>query len=104
MLRGWGNYFKSGNSDDMFNQIDSYVWKRVSHWQWRRGGQRTRYRIERWPSQRLWDIGLYRLRGTVAYPVNATPRSSPVSRMREIRTHGLKGGAGNGPPQAAPRQ
>jgi group II intron reverse transcriptase/maturase len=104
VLRGWGNYFKSGNSDDKFNRLDSYVYRRVHQWQWRRGGQRTRYRADRWPPERLRDLGLYRLQGTVAYPANATPRTSPVSRVREIRTHGLKGGAGNGPLSAAPRQ
>jgi group II intron reverse transcriptase/maturase len=104
VLRGWGNYFKTGNSDAKFNQIDSYVWRRVTRWQHRRGGQRTRFRYDRWPSQRLWDMGLHRLQGTVSYPAHATPRTSPVSRVREIRTHGLKGDTGNGPLNAAPRQ
>lgn len=104
VLRGWGNYFRTGNAAGKFNQLDSYVYKRVLRWQWRRGGQRTRFRFDRWPRERLWDLGLYRLRGTVAYPTNATPRTSPVSRVRETRTHGLKGGAGNGPLHAAPHQ
>jgi group II intron reverse transcriptase/maturase len=104
VLRGWGNYFKTGNSDAKFNQIDSYVWRRVTRWQHRRGGQRTRFRYDRWPSQRLWDMGLHRLQGTVSYPAHATPRTSPVSRVREIRTHGLKGDTGNGPQYAEPRQ
>jgi group II intron reverse transcriptase/maturase len=104
VLRGWGNYFRTGNSDAKFNQLDSYVWKRVLHWQYRRGGQRTRFRYDRWPAARLWDLGLHRLQGTVAYPSNATPTIPPVSRVRAIRTHGLKGGAGNGPLNAAPRQ
>jgi len=25
VLRGWGNYFRSGNADDKFNQVDHYV-------------------------------------------------------------------------------
>ena len=104
VLRGWGNYFKTGNSDAKFNQLDSYVWRRVTRWQFRRGGQRTRFRYDRWPSQRLWDMGLHRLQGTVSYPAHAAPRTSPVSRVREIRTHGLKGDTGNGPQYAEPRQ
>ena len=104
VLRGWGNYFRTGNSDAKFNQIDGYVWKRVLRWQWRRGGQRTQFRWDRWPAQRLWDRGLHRLQGTVKYPAHATSRTSPVSRVRETRTHGLKGGAGNGPLYAVPRQ
>ena len=104
VLRGWGNYFKTGNSDAKFNRIDSYVWQRVTRWQFRRGGQRTRFRYDRWPAQRLWDMGLHRLQGTVSYPAHAAPRTSSVSRVREIRTHGLKGDTGNGPLNAAPRQ
>ena len=104
VLRGWGNYFKTGNSDAKFNQIDSYVWRRVTRWQHRRGGQRTRFRYDRWPAQRLWEMGSYRLQGTVTYPAHAAPRTSSVSRVREIRTHGLKGDTGNGPLNAAPRQ
>jgi retron-type reverse transcriptase len=104
VLRGWGNYFKTGNSDAKFNQMDSYVWRRVTRWQHRQGGQRTRFRYDRWPSQRLWDMGLHRLQGTVSYPAHVMPRTSPVSRVREIRTHGLKGDTGNGPLNAAPRQ
>src|SRR5271166_3105825 len=40
VLRGWGNYFRSGNAERKFNQLDSYVWSRLSHWLVRRGGQR----------------------------------------------------------------
>jgi RNA-directed DNA polymerase len=97
ILRGWGNYFRTGNSEDKFNQVDHYVYRRVVHWQWRRGGQRTRFRLDRWPRDRLYDLGLHRLRGTVKYPANATPRRPSVSCVRETRTHSLKGGAGNGP-------
>ena len=95
VLRGWGNYFSTGNSDGKFNQLDCYVWHRILRWMWRRGGQRTRFSCVRWPAERLWEAGLYRLQGSVAYPSQAAPRISPVSRVRETRTHGLKGGAGN---------
>ena len=39
----------------------------------------------------LQGLGLYRLRGKVKYPTQATSRRSSVSRVRENRTHGLKG-------------
>lgn len=29
VLRGWGNYFRTGNAAKCFNQIDSYVWRRL---------------------------------------------------------------------------
>jgi group II intron reverse transcriptase/maturase len=101
VLRGWGNYFRTGNADREFNKMDNYVVHRLLHWQWRRGGQRTRFRFDRWPRERLYGLGLHRLMGTVKYPKAAASRmpcqkNSPVSCVREIRTHSLKGGAGNG--------
>lgn len=96
ILRGWGNYFRTGNADRKFGQIDEYVYRRICRWLWRRGGQRTRFRLEKWPRERLQTMGLYRLRGTVKYPANATHRRPTVSRVRENRTHGLKGVSGNG--------
>jgi len=92
VLRGWGTYFRTGNADAKFNQIDDYVHRRIVRWLWRRGGQRTRFRPSRWPHGRLCGMGLHRLRGTVRYPTQAAPRRSSVSRVRENRTHGLKGG------------
>jgi RNA-directed DNA polymerase len=101
VLRGWGNYFRTGNADREFTKLDDYVYGRVLRWQWRRGGQRTRFRFDRWPQERLHSMGLHRLRGTVRYPQVAAPRmhsqeNSSVSCVRETRTHSLKGGAGNG--------
>jgi group II intron reverse transcriptase/maturase len=97
VLRGWGNYFRTGNADREFNRIDGYTYGRLVRWMQRRGGQRTRYRKDAWPRERLHEeMGLYRLRGTVRYPAQATPQRPSVSRVRETRTHGLKGGSGNG--------
>lgn len=94
VLRGWGNYFKTGNADAQFNQIDHYVHERIMRWLWRRGGQRPRHRRYKWPYERLFEMGLHQLRTTVRYPAQATPRRPSVSRVRENRTHGLNGGPG----------
>ena len=72
VLRGWGNYFRTGNADAKFNQVDGYVFKRLMHWLYRRGGQRRCVKPAAWPLQRFVDLGLYRLQGTVCYPVQAT--------------------------------
>jgi RNA-directed DNA polymerase len=73
ILRGWGNYFRTGNAAIRFNQIDSYVLKRL------RGLMRKRYGRNLRPGQTvLWTrewfeaLGLYRLRGTIRYPVPAS--------------------------------
>jgi RNA-directed DNA polymerase len=91
VLRGWGNYFRTGTSYREFHHVDEYVYERLLRWLWRRGGQRTRFRRERWSQERLVGMGLHQLRRTVHYPSQATPRRPSVSRVRETRTHGLKG-------------
>jgi group II intron reverse transcriptase/maturase len=92
VLRGWANYFKTGNADAQFNQLDHYVHRRITRWLWRRGGQRRRYHACKWSYARLFAMGLHQLRTTVTYPAQATPRRPSVSRVRENRTHGLTGG------------
>ncbi len=95
VLRGWGNYFRTGNAERKFNQLDRYVYRRLVQWMNRRGGQR-RQRMEKWSHDRFVGMGLYQLRGTVKYPAQATPVRSSLSRVRENRTHGLKGDLRNG--------
>ena len=83
VLRGWGNYFRTGNAEREFNRIDGYVCRRLTRWMYRRGGQRSRHRADAWPGERLHEeMGLYRLRGTVRYPAQATPRRPSESRVR----------------------
>ncbi|MFP4375175.1 MAG: group II intron maturase-specific domain-containing protein [Spirochaetaceae bacterium] len=53
VFRGWGNCSRTGNSADKLNQLDSYVQKRVVHWQYRRVGQRARFRCDPWPTNRM---------------------------------------------------
>ena len=96
VLRGWGNYFRTGNAERKFNQLDSYVFHRLAQWMGRRGGQR-RQRMEKWTHERFVGMGLYQLRGSVKYPAQATPVRSSLSRVQENCTHGLKGVLRNGP-------
>jgi group II intron reverse transcriptase/maturase len=92
VLRGWGNYFRTGNSDREFTKVDRYVWNRLVRWQWRKAGQRRTFSFRQWPAERLYRLGLHRLRGSVLYPAQAAPIRLSVSRVRENRMHGLKGG------------
>jgi RNA-directed DNA polymerase len=91
VLRGWGNYFRSGNADREFNKMDSFVTRSLRRWQHRRGGQRPTKRPP-FTGQQLYGMGLHRLQGTVRYPAQATPRRSSLSRVPENGMHGLKGG------------
>jgi len=96
VLHGWGNYFRTGNAHKRFNQADTFVWRRLRKLRVRRKGRNLRAgEAERWTRDYFINLGLHRLRGTVKYPEPAqrrVPEKPPVSRVREIRTHGLKGG------------
>jgi group II intron reverse transcriptase/maturase len=91
VLRGWGNYFRTGNADREFNKMDYFVVRSLRRWQYRRGGQRVTKR-EPFTGEQLHGMGLHKLMGTVKYPAQATPVRSSLSRVRENRMHGLKGG------------
>jgi len=91
VLRGWGNYFRTGTCSREFLKMDRFVFNRLARWLLRRGGQRKSKRSF-WTGEQLQEMGLYRLRGTVGYSAQATPGRSSVSRVRENRSHGLKGG------------
>jgi len=90
VLRGWGNYFRSGTTSREFLKMDSFVYERLVRWLHRRGGQRA-MRRGLWTAEQFHGMGLYRLRGTVRYPAQAASVRSSLSRVRENRTHGLKG-------------
>ncbi len=69
VLRGWGNYFRTGNATLKFNQIDHYVRQRLGLFLARRRGLRNRHvAISRWSFDWLRELGLHRLFGTVRYP------------------------------------
>jgi len=67
VLRGWGAYFRHGNSSDKFTTIDSYVNQRLaqlaSHKHGLRGWNWTTRFNYRWAN----SLDIYRLSGTVVY-------------------------------------
>lgn len=69
ILRGWGNYFRTGNAARKFNQIDRYVLRRLGGLMRKRYGRHIRPgQWEAWTREWFEAHGLYRLRGTVRYP------------------------------------
>jgi len=69
VLRGWGNYFRTGNATLKFHQIDRYVWQRLGLFLARRRGLRHKHAaISRWSFDWFGELGLHRLLGTVRYP------------------------------------
>ena len=69
VLRGWGNYFRTGNAAKKFNQLDTYVWKRLRKLRVARKGRNLKPgEAGKWTREYFWSLGLHRLRGTVQYP------------------------------------
>jgi group II intron reverse transcriptase/maturase len=69
VLRGWGEYFCTGNAAKKFNQLDAYVWQRLHRFMKRRKGRNLKPgEAQRWDSNFFHSHGLHRLRGTVKYP------------------------------------
>lgn len=69
VLRGWGNYFRTGNASKQFVQIDRYVVDRLRALRLERKGRNLRPgEVARWTREAFENLGLYRLRGTIRFP------------------------------------
>lgn len=67
VLRGWGGYFRYGNSSRKFNAIDSYVHMRVAMLASDKYGLHGRNWTTRFTHGWMTDLGIYRLTGKVRY-------------------------------------
>lgn len=71
ILRGWGNYFRWGNSTRQFDQIDGYVRERLALFDSKkrhRSGRRWEVHSAAW----MQALGVHRLSGTIRYGAPAT--------------------------------
>jgi RNA-directed DNA polymerase len=69
VLRGWGQYFRTGNATDHFNDVDGYVARRLKKLRMQRKGRHlTPGEACRWTPHYFYALGLHRLLGTIKYP------------------------------------
>ena len=69
ILRGWGNYFRTGNAGVKFGQIDRYVVWRLFRLMVKKRGRNLRAgQAGQWTEEWFNGHGLHRLRGTIRYP------------------------------------
>ena len=74
ILRGWGNYFRTGNAAVKFVQIDRCVAWRLRRLLIRRYGRNLRAgQVDQWTPDWFQTRGLHRLMGTIRYPGIASP-------------------------------
>jgi RNA-directed DNA polymerase len=68
-LRGWGNYFRTGNAATKFVQLDRHVTWRLKRLLIKQRGRNLRAgQVERWTPAWFHDQGLHQLMGTIRYP------------------------------------
>ncbi len=72
VLRGWGNYFRVGNSSRKFNSVDSYVALRMAILASDKYGLQGRNWATRFTYGWLTDLGIYRLAGKVRHSGTAS--------------------------------
>jgi RNA-directed DNA polymerase len=65
VLRGWGNYFRYGNSARKFSHIDAYVNERLAILASAKHGLQGRNWVSRFTYEWVNQLGVYRLTGTV---------------------------------------
>ena len=69
VLRGWGNYFRTGNAATKFRQVDHYVVRRLRGLMVKKRGRNLRAgQVLEWNEDWFNGHGLHRLRGTIRYP------------------------------------
>jgi RNA-directed DNA polymerase len=69
LLRGWGNYFRTGNAAAKFRQADRYVVMRLRTLMVKKRGRNLHAgQADQWTEEWFNGHGLHRLRGTVRYP------------------------------------
>jgi RNA-directed DNA polymerase len=72
ILRGWGNYFRTGNAARKFGQVDDYVVRRLRSLMLKKRGRNLRAgQAKAWHGDWFHGLGLHRLRGTIRYPRTA---------------------------------
>jgi len=68
-LRGWGNYFRTGNAADKFVSLDRHVVWRLKRLLIKKRGRNLRAgQASRWTPAWFHDQGLHQLMGTIRYP------------------------------------
>ncbi len=69
ILRGWGNYFRTGNAANKFTQMDGYVVQRLRSLMVKKRGRNLHAgQVRQWTQDWFNGLGLHRLRGTIRYP------------------------------------
>ena len=68
-LRGWGNYFRTGNATHQFRSSDRHVTWRLFRLLIKKRGRNVHAKAAfKWTDAWFHDQGLHQLMGTISYP------------------------------------
>jgi len=68
VLRGWANYFRTGNANRQFAKVEAYLWIRLMRFECKRRFRKPPYKSTRYDRGWFRSLGLIPLVGTVRYP------------------------------------
>ena len=69
LLRGWGNYFRTGNAAGKFRQADRHVAWRLKRLLVKKHGRNLHAgQADQWTEEWMHGMGLCKLSGTIRYP------------------------------------
>ena len=68
LLRGWINYFRSGNAYRQFVQIQRYVWERIARFECKRRKRTAPYRNPKYDKKWYQSLKIEKLVGITQYP------------------------------------
>jgi group II intron reverse transcriptase/maturase len=68
ILRGWANYYRSGNAHKQFAQMQRYVWGRIALFECKRHKRWAPYRDRKYDYNWYQSLGIEKLVGTAGYP------------------------------------
>jgi group II intron reverse transcriptase/maturase len=68
ILRGWANYFRSGNPNRQFAKMEQYLWQRIARFECKRRKRKAPYKDYRYDREWYQSLGIERLVGTTSYP------------------------------------
>jgi RNA-directed DNA polymerase len=68
VLRGWVDYFRSGNANRQFAQMQRYIWERMARFECKRRKRKVPYTDPTYDRQWYQSLGIERLVGVKRYP------------------------------------
>ena len=91
ILRGWANYFRSGNATRQFEQAEKCVWERLARFECKLRKRTAQYRNSKYDYDWFRSLGAEPLVGTIRCPGPSLVLAKAKARTILCKTDDLKG-------------